>query len=121
MGASRRLGVSGWRVDHEAPGTLDSALSNPHSVLRLFLVGLTVPVGRGIQLVRSRARETRQGVRHIIATRDEVRPHAADQQGRWSLPGAKGIRGRLGVGGWRLADEAPGTLDSALDAALCTP
>jgi hypothetical protein len=58
--------------------------------------------------------ETRQGVRHIIAARDEVRPLAADQQGRWSLPGANGIRGRLGVSGWRIDDAAPGTLDSAL-------
>ena len=62
--------------------------------------------------------ETRHGVRHIIATRDEVRPPAADQQGRWSLPSAKGIRGRLGVGGWRMGDAATGALDSALDAAL---
>ena len=52
-------------------------------------------------------------VRHIIAARDEVRPLAADQQGRWSLPGANGIRGRLGVSGWRF-DVAKGTLDSAL-------
>ena len=63
--------------------------------------------------------ETRQGVRHIIAARDEVRSLAADQQGRWSLPGANGIRGRLGVSGWRIDDAAPGTLDSALDPALC--
>ena len=29
----------------------------------------------------------RHGVRHIIAVRDEARPHAgADQRGRWSLP-----------------------------------
>lgn len=27
---------------------------------------------------------------------------AADQRGRWSLPGANGIRQRLGVSGWRL-------------------
>ena len=53
-----------------------SELRNPYSILRLSQVGLTVPVGRGLK--------------------------DTDQQGRWSLPGAKGIRGRLGVGGWRL-------------------
>jgi hypothetical protein len=44
----------------------------------------------------------------------------ADQQGRWSLPGGRRRSRRLGVGGWRLDEAAPGTLDSALDAALCT-
>ncbi len=30
------------------------------------------------------------------------RGRPADQRGRWSLPGANGIRQRLGVSGWRL-------------------
>ena len=43
-------------------------------------------------------------VRHIIATRDEARPHAlaADQQGRWSLPARAGLASGWGmaVSGW---------------------
>ena len=60
------------------------------------------PVGRGSAFGN--------GVRHIIAARDEARPHAlaADQQGRWSLP-ARNAR-----------KEATGKLDSALDSALRT-
>ena len=39
-------------------------------------------------------------VRHIIAARDEARPHAlaADQQGRWSLPAQM-----VFAGGWGMA------------------
>ena len=44
----------------------------------------------------------------------------ADQQGRWSLPGRERRSRRLGVGGWRFDEAAPGAIDSALDAALCT-
>ena len=52
----------------------------PYSVLCLLKVGLTV-LGRPRSAFGN-------GVRHIIAARDEARPHAlaADQQGRWSLP-----------------------------------
>ena len=39
-------------------------------------------------------------------------------RGRWSLPGAKGIRERVGVSGWRFDDAASGAIDSALDSAL---
>jgi hypothetical protein len=42
-------------------------------------------------------------------------------RGRWSLPGANGIRERVGVSGWRFGDAATGAIDSALDSALCTP
>ena len=49
-----------------------------------------------------------------------LHPASADQQGRWSLPGGRRHSGRLGVGGWRLDEAAPGAIDSALDAALCT-
>ncbi len=45
-----------------------------------------------------------------------------DQQGRWSLHGAKIFASGWGlaVSGWRIADAASGTIDSALDAALRT-
>ena len=41
-------------------------------------------------------------------------------RGRWSLPGANSIREWVGVSGCRFDDAAPGTIDAALDSALCT-
>ncbi len=84
-----------------APGTLDSVLDaalrtlsslqpsvlrNPYSALRLSQVGLTVPVGRA--------------------------SHPPDQQGRWSLPSAQGIRERFGVSGWPIRHQVQSTLHS---------
>ncbi len=73
-------------------------------------------------------------VRHAIAPRGEARPRvsAADQQGRWSLPGDINSKGAgTGSGGWgRLIDPScrvhpcihsstqPSALDPALDSAL---
>ena len=72
---------------HLVPSTQHSIQHSELCTLSLQ-VGLTVPVGHGL--------------------RD------ADQRGRWSLPGAKGIRERVGVSGWRFDDAASGAIDSAL-------
>jgi hypothetical protein len=66
---TRMVFASGWRLGvmrQQVPSTQHSMqhseLCTQHSALRLFQLQLTVLVGRGIQLVRSRARETRHGI-----------------------------------------------------------
>ena len=59
---TRMVFASGWRLGVMRQQVPSTQHSMQPSVLRLFQVGLTVLVGRGIQLVRSRARETRHGI-----------------------------------------------------------
>ena len=85
-----RLGRRGFRYDR-----LSTRCSTPYSVLCL--------PGRA-----DRPRSAAGMGSGFISRIDDVPDLMpdADQQGRWSLPGANGVRGRLAVGGWR--KETPG-------------
>ena len=61
-GIRERMEVGRDAATGAIDSALDAALCTQHSALRLFQLQLTVLVGRGIQLVRSRARETRHGI-----------------------------------------------------------
>ena len=106
------LAVGGWSMRLQVQSTQHSM---QHSVL------FTLSFGRA-----DRPRSAAGMGSGFVSRSDDVpdlmppRSTSADQQGRWSLPGAQGDRERLGVSGWRMVDEASGAIDSALDAALCT-
>ena len=86
-----RLGVSGWRFNDAASGTIDSALralhSTQHSVLQVGLTVLGRPRGGMGSGFVSRSDDVPDPVPTYLTS--------SDQQGRWSLP----TRGARAVGG----------------------